>query len=69
MDLDNGIMSVTHSGKTNIVCTHKWLLDIKQTKTSLQFTTLENLDNKEDPKRDISLSNLYWKEKMTRSPE
>ena len=31
----------------------KWLLDIKQRKISLQFTTPENLDNKEDPKRDL----------------
>ena len=29
---------------------HKWFLDIKQRKTSLQATTSENLDNKEDPK-------------------
>ena len=35
------------------VVTHKWLLDMKQRKTSLQFTTPENLDNKEDLKRDI----------------
>ena len=31
--------------------THKCLLDIKQRKTSLQFTIPENQDNKEDPKR------------------
>ena len=34
------------------VLTHKWLLNIKQGKTRLQFTTSENLDNKENPKRD-----------------
>ena len=28
------------------VLTHKWLLDIKQRKTSLQFTILENSENK-----------------------
>ena len=36
-----------------VVLTYKWLLDIKQRKTSLQFTIPENLENKEDPKRDI----------------
>ena len=35
------------------VLTLKWLLDIKQIKNSLQTTIPENLDNKEDPKRDI----------------
>lgn len=34
------------------VLTQKWLLDINR-KTSLQSTTVENLDNKEEPKRDI----------------
>ena len=43
------------------VLTHKWLLDIKQWKTSLQFTILENLDNKEDPKKGIHGSNLHGK--------
>ena len=38
--------------------THKWLLDIMQRKTSLQFTTLEMLNNKEDPKRDIGKTYL-----------
>ena len=33
----------------------------KTKKTSLQFTTPENLDNKEDPKRDIHGFNLYGK--------
>ena len=35
------------------VLTHKWLLDIKKRKTSLQFTIPDNLDNKENPKKDI----------------
>ena len=35
------------------IFTHKWLLDIKQRKPSLQAITPENLRNKEDPKRDI----------------
>ena len=43
------------------VFTHKWLLDIKQRKYSLQFTTPENLDNKENPKRDMHGSNLHGK--------
>ena len=33
--------------------THKWLLDVMQRKTSLQVTSPEKLDNKEDPKRDV----------------
>ena len=41
------------------VLTHKWLLDIKQKKTSLQFTIPENVDNKEHPKRDVHGSNLH----------
>ena len=42
-------------------------LDIKQRKTSLLSTTPDNLDNKEDPKRDIL--DLHRKEKKTRTPE
>ena len=34
-----------------------------------QPTTLENLDNKEDLKRDIHGSDLHGKKKKTRSPE
>ena len=41
------------------VLTHKWLLDIKQRKTSLQFTIPENLDNNEISQRDINGSNLH----------
>ena len=37
------------------------LLDIKQSKTSLQLTVPENLDDKEDPKRDIHGANLHKK--------
>ena len=43
------------------VLTYKWILDIKQRKTSLQFTIPENLDNNEDPKRDTHGSNLHGK--------
>ena len=41
----------------------------KEKNNSLQFTTPENLDNKENPKRDIYGSNLHGKQKKTRSPE
>ena len=42
------------------VLTHMRLLDIKQKKkSSLQFTIPENLDNKENPKRDMHGSNLH----------
>ena len=64
MDLENIILSEvtwTQKDKLSYVLTHKWLLDIKQRKTSLQFTIPENLDNKEDPKRDIHGSNLHGK--------
>ena len=43
------------------IFTHKWLSDVKQSKTSLLFTMPEKLDNKDDPKRDIHVSNLYRK--------
>ena len=63
MDQENIIFSeVTQTHKTNILLLyHKWLLDIKQRKTSLQFTIPENLDNNENPKRDIHESNLHGK--------
>ena len=62
MDLENSILSEVTT-KTNIiyVLTHKWLLDIKQRKTNLQFTIPENLDNNEEPKRDIHGSNVHGK--------
>ena len=53
MDLEKTILSEviqTQKNKYNMYLL-TWLLDIKQRKTSLQFTTIENLDNKEDPKR------------------
>ena len=40
--------------KGQYVLTHKWLLDLKQRKTSLQSTTSEKLDNKEDPSMDLN---------------
>ena len=40
------------------VFTHKWFLDIKQRKASLQITIPKNLDNKDVPKKDIHGSNL-----------
>ena len=50
MDLENTILSeVTQTQK-----------DMKQ-KTSLQFVTPENVDNKKDPKRDMHGSNLHGK--------
>ena len=38
----------------------EWFLN-KAKKTSLQLPVPENLDNNEDPKRDIHTSNLHWK--------
>ena len=38
------------SSVSSYILTHKWLLDIKQRKTSLQFTISENLNNKKNPK-------------------
>ena len=35
------------------VWTHKWFTGTKQRKVSLQSTTPENLDSKDDPKKDI----------------
>ena len=49
----NRLSKVTQTQKDKYnVLTHKWLLDIKQRITNLQSITPENLDNKEDPKRD-----------------
>ena len=55
MDLENILSEVNSDPEKQIsyVLTHKWLLDIKQRKTNLQFTTPENPDNKKDPKKDI----------------
>ena len=55
MNLENIILSEITQTERQIsyVLTHKWFLDIKQRKTSLQSTTPKNLNNKEDPKRDI----------------
>ena len=43
----------TQKDKSNTHSLIKWVLGIKQRKTNLHSTTQENLDNKEDPKRDI----------------
>ena len=56
--INKRIQNVSHvnsstTGMVYIVLTHKWLLVIKQRKTSLQFRIPENLDNKQDPKRNI----------------
>ena len=60
MDLENLVFVVSGLRKTiSYVFTHKWLLDTQ--KISLQFTILDNLDNKEDPKRDIHGSNQHGK--------
>ena len=52
MDLEKNILSdVTQTQKDKYhVLIHKRLLDINQ---SLLSTMLENIENKEDPKRDI----------------
>ena len=63
MDLENTILSkVTQTQKDNYLIyslisnfTHK------AKNTSLQFTITENLDNNEDPKRDIKASKLHGK--------
>ena len=63
MDLENIILSeVTQTQKDKY---HMYSLISafrhKVKKTSLQFTTPENLDNNKDPKRDIHGSNLQGK--------
>ena len=63
MDLENIILNeVTQTQKDKY---HMYSLisgfKHKAEKTSLQFTIPENLDNKEDPKRDIHRSNLHGK--------
>ena len=60
----DGTRKINHSERGNpdldrqtwYVLTHKWVLDVKYRKTNLQFTALERLDNKEDPKRDAWVS-------------
>ena len=59
MDLESIILSeVTQTQKDKY---RMWLLDIKQRKTNLHFTIPKNLDNKEDPKRDIHRSTVHGK--------
>ena len=61
MDLVNIMLSkITKTKKDNIICTHsKVTFRHKAKKTSLKFIILGNLDNKENPKRDIYGSNLH----------
>ncbi len=66
MELENIILSeVTQTDPERHVLTHalthRWFLNNKAKKTSLQITIPENLDNDEDPKRDIHGSNLHGK--------
>ena len=60
IDLENIILCDSERQIENVL-THKWLLDIKQRKTSLQFTVSENLDNREDSKRDVCEYNPHGK--------
>ena len=47
------------------VLTHKWVLDIKQRKTSLESMIPEKTGNKENPKRDIHKS--LWEGKTDKA--
>ena len=47
------ILSEVNPDPERQIFIHKCLLDIKQRKSNQQTTIPENLDNKEDPKRDI----------------
>ena len=71
MELENIIFSeVTQTQKDNY---HMYSLisgfKHKTTRNSSQITISENVDNNEDPKRDIHRSNLPGKLKKTRSSE
>ena len=68
MELENIILSeVIQTQKDKYVLTYKWLLNIKQRKATNHNP--RELDNNEDPKKDIHISNLQKKYKKTRSPE
>ena len=55
IDLEKSILSDVTQTKKDTYNMYSFIVafNIKQRKTSLQVTTPEKLDNKEDPKRDI----------------
>ena len=63
MDLENIILSEVTQTQKDKYYMYSLIVALrhKAKKTSLQITIPENLDNKEDPKRDIHISNLHGK--------
>ena len=63
MELGNIILSEATQTQKDNYHMYSLISDFKHKakKTSLQFTIPENLDNDEDPKRDIHGSNLHGK--------